>query len=142
MATVTPRLDLDMKVVERAKRAFANRKYREPESIPTTKIPFSETAELAIREFSERILKCLDEAGFRTQANVERGRPRRVPEELWKALGKMSEDYDASRVTILRAALALLAAEVPEEGGETPKVESGAADEGEADAPTSRSAEG
>lgn len=108
MGTVTPRLDLDEKVLVRAKKALAKRKQQDPETADLTKIPFSETAEFAIDLFGTQIINLLRQAGLAKQ-DVVRGRPRRVSEDVWLQLGKWSDEFDISRISILRAALALMA---------------------------------
>ena len=57
------------------------------------------------------ILACLDEAGMQKQKKVEKERPRRIRRDLWE-LKAHTEEYDVSRIGLVRAAMALLAAEV------------------------------
>ena len=108
MTTVTPRLDLDGNVVQAAKKAMARRRGLDPETVDLQSIAFSDTAEAALQQFGEHIVQCLENAGLRRQENVERGRPRRVREELWNQLAGIAKEFDTSRVSVLRAALALL----------------------------------
>lgn len=114
MPTLTPKLDLDEKVLLRAKRAVAARQGCDPDTTDLQSIPFSLTAEMAIDEFEDTILRHLDAAGYRRQ-DAKRGRPRRIPEELWHRLAEITTEYDTSRIALVRAALALLSAEAPDD---------------------------
>ncbi|MFW6098793.1 MAG: hypothetical protein ACOC7Q_02570 [bacterium] len=114
MATLTPKFDLDDKVLLRAKRAVAAEQGHEPDKVDLQSIPFSKTVETAIDEFEDTILRHLDAAGYRRQ-DVKRGRPRRVPEELWHRLAAIATEYDTSRIAFVRAALALLSAKAPDD---------------------------
>lgn len=111
MSTVTPKLDVDPEIIDRAKRAFAKREGR-PKNTKLEEIYYSSTLECAIEEYLPHILACLDEAGMQKQKNVEKDRPRRIRQELWEQLKIHTEEYDVSRIGLVRAAMALLAAEV------------------------------
>ena len=111
MSSVTPKLDIDLKVIKQAKRAFASRPGR-PKNTKLEEIYFSSTLECAIEEYLPHILSCLDEAGMRKQKNLEKDRPRRIKRELWEQLKVHTEEYDVSRIGLVRAALALLATEI------------------------------
>lgn len=109
MASKTPRLDLDPEVLRKAKRAVARIRGENPDLIDLEGVYFSDTAQLAVERFGDHICKHLTKAGMGRQ-NVEKGRPRRIDEDLWdEVLGGYAETYDVSRVAFLRAALALLA---------------------------------
>jgi hypothetical protein len=110
--TAIPRLDLDLCTLVSAKKVLALRRGLDPETANLEKVTFSDTVDVALAEFSEHILACLESAGLRRQANVERGRPRRIRDETWQRLGELSDEFDISRVSFVRAALALLAKEL------------------------------
>jgi hypothetical protein len=111
MTVATPKLDVDEAVMRQAKLAFAQQTGR-----PTAELErvfFSDTLIFAIDRYLPLIEQHLEEAGFRRQ-NPEKGRPRRIPQELWDRLGKLADEkYDTTRITLVRAALALLAKEIP-----------------------------
>lgn len=114
MGTVTPKLDLEEDVVVKAKQAIMMQQKLDPADTDLSDISFSGTAKTAMDKYGDHIREHLEAAGFRRQ-NVVRGRPRRLPDELWNELKEMSDEYDASRISILRAALALLGAEVSDD---------------------------
>jgi len=111
MSTVTPKLELDPKVMNRAKKAWAKRNGLSPTLTPE-EIHFSKTIETAIDEYLPQILECLENAGLRKQENLEKNRPRRIGRELWERLEKCTEKYDVSRVGLVRAALTLMSMEL------------------------------
>ena len=111
MSSVTPKLEISKKVISRAKRAYAARAGK-PKNINLEKIYFSETLLCAVEHYLPHILKCLEEAGMRKQADLEKNRPRRISQELWERLGELTEEFDVSRVGLVRAAMTLLASEV------------------------------
>jgi hypothetical protein len=116
---VNPRLDLDEEIVAQAKKTAARLAGADPETTDLETVYFSETAQLALTRHESTILRCLDQAGLRKQKTT-RGRPRRLPEELWQHLGELSEEYDVSRIGLLRAALALLASETDPQAADAP----------------------
>ena len=111
MAVATPSLDLDEAVMQQAKRVFAAQTGKQTEDLE--RIYFSDTLAFAIDRYLTHITDHLKAAGFRRQ-KPERGRPRRVSRELWDRLGQLaSDEYDTSRIALVRAALGLLAADTP-----------------------------
>lgn len=104
MATVTPRLDLDEQIVEQAERAFKLLNGKEPSS-------FAELMEFVLSRYEDKIISILKECGLSKRQPgpnslvFPRGRPRRMRLHLWEHLEKISEEYDISRISMLRAAL-------------------------------------
>lgn len=111
MAVAAPKLDLDETVMLQAKRVFAAQTGKQTTDLE--RIYFSDTLAFAIDRYLPTIVEHLKQAGFRRQ-KPERGRPRRMSQELWERLGRVAtEEYDTSRITLIRAALALLATNAP-----------------------------
>lgn len=110
MATITPRLDLNEAIVLRAKRAYAKRQGLD-DDVDLEEIAFSETAAAAVQYYGPKIVEHLEKAGLGRDA-IDNIRPRRIRDELWKQLKEWAGDYDTKQISLLRAALKLLAAEL------------------------------
>jgi hypothetical protein len=117
MATITPRLDLNEAIVLRAKRAYAKRKGLD-DNVDLEEVPFSDTAAAAVEYYGPKIVEHLENAGL-GRDKIDNIRPRRIRDELWKQLKDWVGDYDTKQISLLRAALKLLAAELDETSGTT-----------------------
>lgn len=115
MATISPRLDLNEAIVLRAKRAYAKRKGLD-DNVDLEDIPFSETAALAVQYYGPKIVEHLENAGLGRDV-IDNIRPRRIRDELWKQLKQWAKEYDTKQISLLRAAIKLLAAELDDKSG-------------------------
>jgi hypothetical protein len=124
MPPITPRLDLNGKMVEKAKRAMRLRmqeeanagQQREATKKDLENIRFSETLATAAQEYTEKIISLLNQAGFRKAPPLtpSEKRPRRVDLDTWDELGRVAEGQGLPRMMLIRGLLNLLADEYDE----------------------------
>jgi len=112
MAPITPRLDLNKEIVDKAKQAKA---LRDGTAVCNDDdlegIHFSDTLAMAMDDYLEEVLDLLSRAGFRKRRRplkASEKRPRRVDAKRWKELGKSADDRGVSRMDLVRALLTKL----------------------------------